>query len=716
MFKGIQFKVIEALTKDVGRGIARIDPADMKSIAVKVGDIVMIQGKQASVARVMPAYPDCRGRQVIQIDGMIRENAGVAVGEKVFVSRTEARVARQVVLLPLGGRMAVNIDYIMRSVESLPFRQGDKVKVSLLGLKYQEYTVVNTVPDGVVLVDRNTELLIEENVGKNPIEHHMAVRYEDIGGLQKQLHRIREMIELPLAYPSVFNHLGIDPPRGVLLCGPPGTGKTLIARAVASETKAHFIHVNGPEIIQKYYGESEAKLRELFEAAASKEPSIIFLDELDAIAPKRQNVTGEVEKRVVAQLLSLMDGLGDRGRVIVVGATNMPDTLDSALRRPGRFDREITIGVPDRAGRLEILHIHSRGMPLAGDVNLDRLAEVTNGFVGADLKAVCREAAMHALRKYIPGLANKSGDFTVKWINLLKVGMEDFLSALKEVEPSATRELMVEVPRVGWGDVGGCKEIKLQLRKAIEWPFKYERLFRDVGLDMPRGILLHGSPGTGKTMLVKAVANEINANFISIKGPALLSKWVGESERALREVFKRARQVAPCIIFFDEIDALVPHRGMGGQVAERMLSQLLTEMDGVEELQRVVVLAATNRIDMIDPALLRPGRFDLILHLDLPVMEDRMEILAVHMRNLPLTKDVDDHELALKTAGFSGADLKNLCRRATLLAIGEYVESIDEPAEKKVLSIGSGHFNLALRELTKKNSSPGGKDEPIGEG
>ncbi|MHB8126379.1 MAG: CDC48 family AAA ATPase [Desulfitobacteriaceae bacterium] len=715
----ILLKVTEAITKDMDRGIARIDPKDMQAFGVHIGDTIIINGQKEAVARVMPAYVDHRGKRLIQIDDILRQNSGTALGDKVSVSRVEARIAQEVLLRPSDNRLALNCEQILHAIQDLPFKQGNKIRISLLGLRAQEGVIVKTIPDGVVLAGKDTKVIIQntDDVSSGP---GMSLRYEDIGGLQKELQRIREMIELPLKCPALFDRLGIDPPRGVLLCGPPGTGKTLIARAVASETNAHFINVNGPEIINKYYGESEAMLREIFETAANREPSIIFLDEVDAIAPKRQNVIGEVEKRVVAQLLALMDGLHDRGRIIVIGATNIPDVLDSALRRPGRFDREVTIGVPDREGRLEILQIHSRGMPLTKEVDMEIISGVTGGYVGADLRALCREAAMQAVRRFLPDSDYRSDILSPELLNKLEVGMDDFLAALREVEPSATRELTVEVPRIRWSDVGGLKEAKRQLLEAIEWPYKYEQLFKSARIDLPTGILLNGPPGTGKTLLAKAIANEINANFIAIKGPALLSKWVGDSEKALREVFKKARQVAPCIIFFDEIDALVPHRGTGEQISGRMLSQLLTEMDGIEELQQVVVLAATNRIDMIDPALLRPGRFDLIIHLDLPGEEERSEIIAVYLQGLPLAENIDCLDLATKTVGFSGAELKNLCQRAALLAVREVVQlksdhRVGTQAENRAasswthseesameLNIYSRHFNLALFEMDNR--------------
>ncbi|WP_027364785.1 CDC48 family AAA ATPase [Desulfotruncus alcoholivorax] len=710
MNDSILFKVTEALNKDMGRGIARIDPADMEVLAVNVGDVVMVRGKRESAARVLPTHADRRGGQLIQIDGITRENAGVGLGERVSVYKIDVQTARQVVLRPLFSQSLINKEYLQYSIQGLPVKNGDKIRISLLGLKSQEWVVVNTVPDGVVISGKDTGVTIQ-TAGNFSQGSNIAIRYEDIGGLQKELQRVREMIELPLKYPVLFDHLGIDPPRGVLLCGPPGTGKTLIARAVANEANAYFVHVNGPEIINKYYGESEAKLREIFEDASKHTPSIIFLDELDAIAPKRQNVTGEVEKRVVAQLLALMDGLQDRGRIIIIGATNIPDALDSALRRPGRFDREITIGVPDWAGRLEILQIHSRGMPLIREVNLYKITELTNGFVGADLKALCREAAMQSLRRVIPELDYQSTNLSTDLINKIYVTMEDFESALKEVEPSVTRELTVEVPQIKWHDVGGLKKIKRQLQEAVEGPIKFEKIYKMAKIDLPRGILLHGPPGTGKTLLAKAMANEINANFISVKGPALLSKWVGESEKALRDIFRKARQVAPCIIFIDEIDALVPHRGKGDQITERMLSQLLTEMDGLEELHQVVLLAATNRIDMIDPALLRPGRFDLILRMDLPVQEERYEILTIHLKGLPLAKDIDTRALIRETEGFSGAELRNLCQRAAMQAVREYLGRLEkEVTNETEFRIGSSHFSHALIEIKKQ------RDEVLGGG
>ncbi|NLI13620.1 CDC48 family AAA ATPase [Pelotomaculum propionicicum] len=701
MNKQLTFKVAKALGKDVGRGIARLDPDDIQALGLEIGDLVAIGAGRRTAARILPAHSEYRGKKLLQIDGIIRENAGVSIGDMVPVSSTTSRIAKKISLTPIGSATAqIDVTFINRSLQGMPLSKGDKVRISVLGLRNQEFVVEDTLPEGFVMLKKDTlvEVLKTKAAG---IKKANQITYEDIGGMGKELSRIQEIIELPLKYPAIFQHLGVEPPKGVLLCGPPGTGKTLIARAVANEANAYFISVNGPEVIHKFYGESEAKLREIFEKAAQKSRSIIFLDEIDAIAPKRVEVTGEVEKRVVAQLLALMDGLASRGQVIVIGATNIPDSLDPALRRPGRFDREINIGVPDHKGRLEILQIHTRGMPLEEDVDLDRVAELTGGFVGADLLALCRESAMHRLRKYLPHLEPLPDGLPSDMVTSLRVSMQDFLQALEEVEPSATREFLVEVPNAGWEDVGGLDEIKQHLRETVEWPLKYADLFDQAGAQASRGIILYGPPGTGKTLLARAMANEANANFISIKGPSLLSKWVGESEKAVREVFRKARQAAPCIVFFDEIDALVSSRGMGGgAVAERVLSQLLTEMDGIEELRRVVVLGATNRLDLIDPALLRPGRFDLQLQLGLPDCASRRQILAVHTRKRPVAEDVDLDGLAAGTAGFSGADIRHLCNRASLAAVRECLaqDSSPLPAPPSI-EICNRHFCLALAEL-----------------
>jgi transitional endoplasmic reticulum ATPase len=699
----ITLRVAEALSKDVGRGLARIDPADIERLGVTIGDIVEVRGKRSTAARIMPAFMDQRGKGIVQVDGIVRENAQAGLDETVTLRKLAATPARTVALAPVG-RVATrtgpgHADYIARLLEGRPVTVGDRVRIDLLGTQAQEYQIAETQPQGVVVVQPTTQVRLQGAPGsqQKPVDR-MAISYEDIGGLDREIQRIREMIELPLRYPEVFERLGIEAPKGVLLYGPPGTGKTLIARAVAYETNATFLHVNGPEVIHKFYGESEQHLRTIFEQAGKKAPSIIFLDELDAIAPKRENTQGEVEKRVVAQLLALMDGLKDRGQVIVIGATNIPNTLDPALRRPGRFDREIPIGIPDRNGRLSILDIHTRGMPLAEDVNLSHLADITHGFVGADLEALCREAAMITLRQIIPNIDFAQAKIPYEQLLALTVYQRAFLEAMNEVEPSAIREVFTEVPDVSWDDVGGLAEIKRTLREAVEWPLKYASLFQRADTQPPKGILLYGPPGCGKTLVAKAVAKESGVNFISIKGPALLSKWVGESERGVREVFKKARMASPCILFLDEIDALAPTRGGGGDshVAERVVSQLLTEMDGIEELHGVMVLAATNRPDIVDPALRRPGRFDLLVELPRPDEATRTQIVQVHTRRKPLAEDVALEQLVAATQGAVGADIEGVCRQAALLAIREFLEEHPDGAAPERLIIAMRHFDAAI--------------------
>ena len=672
-------RVTEALSKDVGRGLVRLDPQDLQKLGVSIGDVMEITGKRSTVARAMPIYAAQRGQSLIQMDGILRANAGAGLDERVTVRRVEAQPARSLVLRPaeaLHARSSVaQTRYLARLLDGVPVTVGDRVRVELFGTRAQSFAVVKTDPTGAVLITPSTAIqLATEETSREP----GTITYEDIGGLRREIRRIREMIELPLRYPEVFERLGIDPPKGVLLHGPPGCGKTLIARAVAHETSAHFVHVNGPEVIDKWYGSSEAHLRNIFEEARRQAPAIIFIDEIDAIAPKREEMSGDrqVERRVVAQLLALMDGLESRGDVIVIAATNIPNTLDPALRRPGRFDREIAINVPDRDGRREILEIYTRGMPLAEGVSLERLAAVTHGFVGADLTALCREAAMSALRRLMPDIDFAQAHIPYDKLMALEVTMDDFMAALAEVEPSAIREVFTEIPNVSWADVGGLDEVKRLLIEAVEWPLHYGQLFEHAGIRPPKGILLDGPPGTGKTLLAKALAKESEANFIAVKGPQLMSMWVGESERGVREIFRKARQAAPCIIFFDEIDALAHKRSENqGETAERVVSQLLTELDGIEELKGVVVLAATNRRDRVDPALLRPGRFDFLVELPVPDREARLSILLIHTRGMPLAGDVDLGALADATEGFVGADLEGLCRRAGLLAIHEFLES-----------------------------------------
>jgi transitional endoplasmic reticulum ATPase len=700
-------RVAEALQKDVGRGVARIDPRDLALLGVAVGDVVQIAGRRPTVARAIPLYVDQRGQELIQIDGIVRANAGVGLDERVVVQRAEVQPARSVVLAPaetLGAGSGQGA-YLARLLSGVPVVAGDEVRANLLSARTQSFSVVETMPPGPVLIGAGTAVRL---AGKGQEGRRAASTYEDIGGLHREVRRIREMIELPLRFPEAFERLGIQPPKGVLLHGPPGCGKTLIARAVAHETSARFFHVAGPEIIDQWYGSSEAHLRRIFEEAGRRAPAIIFLDEVDAIAPRREEMSGErqAERRLVAQLLTLMDGLDPRGNVVVIAATNIPDTLDPALRRPGRFDRELTIGVPDREGRREILEIFTRGMPLGDDVDLDGLAARTHGFVGADLEALSREAAMSALRRAVGGADLGQGQIAPARLITLRVTGDDFQAAQREVAPSALREVAVEIPDVGWADVGGLEEVKRLLVETVEWPLRHPRLFARMGVRPARGVLLHGPPGVGKTLLARALARESQANFISVRGPQLFSMYVGESERALRELFRKARQAAPCVIFFDEIDALAPVRGAAdSQTAERVVAQLLTEIDGVLGLQGVVVLAATNRPDLIDPALLRPGRFDMLVALPPPDREGRLAILRVHSRQMPLAGDVDLPHIAAACDGFSGADIEALCRRAALAAVRQHVTAgAGEPAMLDEQALGdlqvtARHFDLARAEL-----------------
>lgn len=711
--KRLSLKVSEADPKDVGRGFARLDPKDYQKLGLDIGDIIEISGKEKTVAKIMPLHVEYRGKEMIQMDGIIRENAKVSLDEKVSIKKVHAAIAKSLtlkVLTALYGPREADSSYIGHLLEGQPLMKGDRVRATLFGTRSREFEVIQTHPTGAVIVNSTTKVFLKTEKGKETERVDRAeITYEDIGGLSRQIGRIREMIELPLKYPQIFDRLGIDAPKGVLLFGPPGTGKTLIAKAVAHETDASFFHVNGPEIVHKFYGQSEAQLRAIFEEASKDAPSIIFLDEIDAIAPKRQEVTGDVEKRIVAQLLALMDGLKSRGQVIVIGATNIPDVLDPALRRPGRFDREIEIGIPDKNGREAILHIHTRGMPLSDNVDIKKLSEITHGFVGADIEALCREAAMTCLRTVFPEIDFNLDEISYETISKLEVTMDHFMSALNEVEPSAIREVFVEVPNVKWDDVGGLDEVKEALKETVEWPLKYEKLFLTAKVAPAKGTLLYGPPGTGKTLLAKALAHESGVNFISIKGPSLLSKWVGESEKGVREIFKKAKQASPCIVFFDEIDALVPVRGghHDSGVTERVISQFLTELDGIEELKGVIVLAATNRRDMIDPALLRAGRFDLSFELPPPDDQAREAIFHIHSQGKPLAKGISFKEFSKKTEGYTGADIEGICKKATLYAIRKFIEKHGGKAEKEArnLIISEKDFDLAFSEVKKQRKS-----------
>ena len=710
MTKELKLKVTEALSKDTGRGYARIDPSDMAKLNLAVGDIVQVSSSKGSgVAKLMPTYIDLRGKGIVQLDGLTRRNAALSLDEKVLIEPVTCKQATRIVLIPT--TITPNprdLDYIGSLLDGLPVKKGDLLRAHLFGSRSAEFKVESTLPEGAVLINPTTALVIggsKEN--KNATGNAQRLSYEDVGGLRGQVRRIREMIELPLKYPEVFERLGIDAPKGVLLSGPPGCGKTLIARIIAQETDAQFFTISGPEVVHKFYGESEAHLRKIFEEAGRKGPSIIFLDEIDSIAPHRDKVVGDVEKRIVAQLLALMDGLKSRGKVIVIAATNLPNAIDPALRRPGRFDREISIPIPDREGRREIIEIHSRGMPLNDDVELNIVADVTHGFVGADLEALCREAAMSALRRLLPEIDFSAAEIPYERLTALTVTMDDFRSALCEVSPSAIRELFVDIPDVRWNDVGGLDDIRRRLIESVQWPIKYPELYQQAGVKPPKGLLLAGPPGVGKTLIAKAIANESGVNVISVKGPALMSRYVGDSEQGVRDLFHRARQAAPCIIFLDEVDSVVPARGEGStdsHVAERVLSQFLSEMDGLEELKGVFVMGATNRADLIDPAMLRPGRFDEIIELGLPNEEARKQILTVHLRNKPLGENIFVDKLAARCFNASGAELAAVCNRAALSALRRAVQACksDEAPNKLTVLIEQHDFDEVIAEMFGK--------------
>jgi len=696
-------KVSEAPQSDVGLGRARVDTKTRMALGVDVGEIIEIVGKKSTAAKLFRVMQEDEGKGIVRVDGLVRRNAGVSIGDKVEVRRAEVLPSERVTIAPIiseGHKISFGQgieNFVKRGLLKRPLTKGDVVIVPGIALMggALPFMVIKVIPKGVVQVVDDTIIEMKEEPVREGEVLTQTVTYEDIGGLKEELQKVREMIELPLKHAELFERLGIDPPKGVLLYGPPGTGKTLIAKAVANEAGANFYSIQGPEIMSKYYGQSEERLREKFEEAQKNAPSILFIDELDSIAPKREEVTGEVERRVVAQLLTLMDGLSGRGQVIVIGATNRDEAIDPALRRPGRFDREIEIGVPDRDGRKEILQIHTRGMPIEGteeerDSLLGDLANVTHGFVGADVAALAREAAMKTLRRYLPEI-DLEKPIPSEILEKMRVIPADFKDALREIEPSAMREVLVEIPRVKWDDVGGLEDVKLKLREAVEMPLKEPEAFTRMGIHPPRGILLFGPPGTGKTLIAKAVATESEANFISIKGPEVMSKWVGESEKAVRMIFKKAKQVSPCIVFLDEIDAIAHRRGTDSDsgVSERVVNQLLTSMDGLETREGVVVIGATNRPDMIDPALLRTGRFDRLLVVPVPDKRARLAVLKVHTRPMPL-EGVDIEELAVELEGYTGADIEGLCREAAMIALRE---------NKRARKVTMAHFQGAMKAV-----------------
>src|SRR5712692_1330526 len=703
--ESLQLVVIEGF--QVGRGVARIDPSDMARLGCQPGDIMLITGSRTTAAKVVPSAIVERGQQTIQMDSKVRQNSASGLGERITVRKAKVKTAEKITLLPLSGGAPIqesDLQYITRYMIGLPVTIGDLLQVGTPGTAPREFLIIGTTPATPSYAVQKKRSTGDLNSAMPPVlpqpvtdteavvvqqgtvvraqargaAHGGApgrVSYEDIGGLGKELQRIREMIELPLKYPAVFDRLGVEPPKGVLLYGPPGTGKTLIARVVAAETNAFFSIINGPEIVNTVYGKSEALLRDVFQEAQRRAPSIIFIDELDALAAKRET-SGELERRIVGQLLTLMEGMASRGQVVVIGATNQPNTLDPALRRPGRFDREIGLRVPDVRSRTEILRIHSKDAALANDIDFARLAQLTPGFVGADLEALCREAAMIALRRVLPYIDYQRGYIPYETLVNLNITMADFQAALREVEPSTTREVYVEVSETSWDDIGGMEKTKAMLTEGVEWPIRFPEVYANAKVEAPRGVLLSGPPGSGKTLIARALANQCEASFISIKGPELLSKWVGESEKGIREVFRRAKQAAPCIVFFDELDAIAPRRSgadIDGQVGNRVIAQLLTEMDGIEGRAGVIVLAATNRLELIDPALLRPGRFDMVVELEYPDENARRAIFAVHTRGKPLSPEITMEELANLTPGRSGADLEAICRRAALLALREWI-------------------------------------------
>lgn len=715
-YKVATLKVAEAEQRDVGRKIARVDPKVAERLSITSGDALELSsfGKKTTVLS-WPARTADTGNGLIRIDGYTRNRLDVGINDQIEVKKVQSRQAKNITLAPTEPLRIVGAEeYLAEYLNGQLMTKGDTIPLSVMGQRI-DLVVISTNPSGPVIIAVSTKITVSEESAKavqvSKEGAAPSITYEDIGGLGNAVGRVREMIELPLRHPELFKRLGVEAPKGVLLHGPPGTGKTLLAKAVANETNANFYTIGGPEIMSKYYGESEEKLRNVFQQAEKNAPSIIFIDEIDSIAPKRAEVTGEVERRIVAQLLSLMDGMSTRGKVVVIGATNRINAVDEALRRPGRFDREIEIGVPDRNGRLEILQIHTRGMPLSKDVNLDKLADTTHGYVGADLQALTREAGLGALRRVLPEVDLTSENVPAETLRKIIVTMDDFMEVVREMEPSALREVFVEVPDVKWDDIGGLSSIKQELQEAVEWPLKYQGIFSYADATPPKGILLYGPPGTGKTLMAKAAANESEANFISVKGPELISKWVGESEKGVREVFRKARQSAPCIIFFDEIDAIAPRRGSDfgdSHVTERLISQLLTELDGLEVLTNVIVIAATNRPDIIDAALLRPGRFDRLLYVPPPDRESRIQIIKIHTRKKPLADDVDIIKLSDLTDRYTGADISSLASAAVMLALREHVSKYNDPKEAgahvKELKIHMRQFENAISKIRPLSS------------
>jgi len=702
----IELKIEEMPQAYVGKGVAIVDPKIIEENSWQPGQILELFSKKKSHVRLWSGFPEDYGSKIIRIDGLTRYNIGASIGENLTINAVEGAEAEQVVLSPIEKINAEGLhDYMSSLYQGHLFTIGDTVIVNTqMGSKIQ-LVVTSTKPSKPVFATEETIFKLG-NVTKLDDPSIPRITYDELGGLKNEIQKIREMVELPMRHPELFEKIGISSPKGVLLYGPPGTGKTLLAKAVAGETNSHFTSLSGPEIMAKHYGESEEKLRDIFKQAEDNAPSIIFIDEIDSIAPKREEVSGELEKRIVSQLLTLMDGMKGRGKVVVIAATNRPDSIDPALRRPGRFDREVEIGIPDDEGRLEILNIHTRGMPLDENVKLEKISKTTHGFVGADLEVLCKEAAMRSLRRILPEINLDEEKVSKEVLQKIKITGDDFADALKEVRPSALREVLVQIPNVSWDDVGGLDKLKEELREAIEWPLKHKEAFDYAHVKAPKGVLLYGPPGTGKTLIAKAVATTTESNFISIKGPELLSKWVGESEKGVREIFRKARMAAPCIIFFDEIDALVPRRGSGGSdshVTENVVSQILTEIDGLEELNNVLIIGATNRLDIVDPALLRPGRFDRVIEVPNPDVTGIEMILKIHTKDKPLAEDVNLKTLAEAAKGFSGAEIEEVCNRAALLGVKRFVENKEK--DVKSIKITQKDLEASVDEIKKTKPS-----------